>query len=819
MIHSALTYINRILNTSTHEWPRIGISWSLSFCFKISMIIGWTILLSSFVSRMGVKYLPYLFVLHAVFTILGTILYSELVYIFKKEKLLIATAALIAFSLFGAFIFAHYNDLFFFTFLLIGGSLLLSQMGILISIFNEELYTPLESERTFPIIESAETIAGLSAGILITLLSHYLHPRDFISIWIGFTLLVIPLIFIFINYHKNLPKIELIESKNTLKPVGIKNFRKNFQIIKKIPFLKGLLIVIILQWFFINLFEFQYTKAINASIIEDHSKKVAYEKSIEQKNISNNTHKLTRVQKPPDLEQELTKKLGSMHIIFSGFALIVQLFVASRLIRNLGIIGSMIINPLVMLFASIALTFRYNFFTAVIAKTGFEISNVIFKNPYHSSFYALSSKYRKQAKEFLEGIGKPIGAIFGTLIIILFQQLYLQKNLTFAINITLISVCILLISHLLLIQKKYTKMSTIPLWEKSDEQSKLTALEILSQKGHFGRTKVLINTLNDPKTNREIRIKTLEVLGIIKNTTSIPDILNCLQDEDVMIRKAALESLEEFENLDSYVNKNAFTLYLITSTLKNLFDKETNEDNLSLIIKILSNFNNTNTVEFIINKLKTSKSDNIKVSCISACAQFKDPNCTYYVLPYLNSPNLYIRVKTIIALWQFPKYKNLLQKEIDQLLKNQNIKKDPLLYIELISGLNLEKKFKYIYHFLYSDNIEIKIKAAIALTKSDSNKAYEILANRILENNPEINYNINNAIKDLPEKSQKEFRNILNQKASLYLNKIFKKIKNKKLESLDKNTLMKLLNIYKVTDSYEEYYQVMEKINLEKTNV
>jgi len=128
MIHSALTYINRILNTSTHEWPRIGISWSLSFCFKISMIIGWTILLSSFVSRMGVKYLPYLFVLHAVFTILGTILYSELVYIFKKEKLLIATAALIAFSLFGAFIFAHYNDLFFFTFLLIGGSLLLSQI-------------------------------------------------------------------------------------------------------------------------------------------------------------------------------------------------------------------------------------------------------------------------------------------------------------------------------------------------------------------------------------------------------------------------------------------------------------------------------------------------------------------------------------------------------------------------------------------------------------------------------------------------------------------------------------------------------------------
>ncbi len=739
------------------------IGWCLSFLFKSSLIVGWTITVASFVGRLGIDNLPYLFVAHAFFIILGTLLYAELSQHFKKDYLIIVTAIMTVIFLFLARILINYNDVFFFAFLLLGGSLLMSQLGIFISIFHEELFSPLESVRTFPIIESAETLGGLFAGIMINRLVFLIPSQNFIFFWMVGIFLIIPLIILYNRHAKKIPKLQL-KPKESLMGFNFSRIKENVGKLKNIPFLKGMFLIVLMQWVFVNLFEFQYTKAIHQEVVKNE------EIARTQESSNSGYAKLSRGIKMRSYEEDLTYDLGSLQIVFSFFALIVQFFVASRIIKNLGIVSSMMVHPMVMIFSSLAMLFRYNFLTAVIAKTGFELSQVIYKNPYNSSFYALPPHFRKQAKEFLEGIAKPIGALIGTTMILLFEKIYLGDNLTLAINATLVAILILLLSQLKLMQNKYTNLSTNHLQQKSTNQLKFESIEILSQKGHRNVTTVLSKILLDPREDREVKIRALEALSKIKDLNSIPEILECLRDQDIEIRRSALECLSKFENLHSYAMVNAFAQYRIFNFLKELFNKENDAENLSLIIKILASFHTTETVDFILIKLQNAKDLNIKEICINACGQFNDPNCAYYLFPYLNHQDLKLRCKTIDTLWKFHKYRSLLKKKIEDLVAKNPDEVLPVLSPMLLQDLKMHKEKQILLSWVEGEDDFLKIKAALALAKLENPKALTVLAEFLLFKKNLFDLEIKCMIKSFAPNLKKKFNDILHQKVCDSLN-------------------------------------------------
>ena len=47
--------INKLFNVSDSEWPRIFVSWAVTFLYRFGFVIGWTIITAMFVSRFGIN--------------------------------------------------------------------------------------------------------------------------------------------------------------------------------------------------------------------------------------------------------------------------------------------------------------------------------------------------------------------------------------------------------------------------------------------------------------------------------------------------------------------------------------------------------------------------------------------------------------------------------------------------------------------------------------------------------------------------------------------------------------------------------------------
>lgn len=776
------SYINKALNINSDEWPRITISWLIHFFLKIGFVIGWTILVAMFLSRIGIEKLPFLFIVNALLIIVGASLFSKIVNIIKKEHLIlgisVAAGAILCFST----LFASTPSWIFFGLILIAEAVFLSQLSILGWLFVEDLFSPLESERTFPIIESAETIGGIVGGFIIITLARHIAPYKFIFIWAIATLMIVITIFFFKTYAKKVPFLHFQKHK-TEKQESIK---KIFSA-KGNPFLKGLLLIILLQWLFVNILEFQYTKAIAQSI----TTQAGYEAS-------------------------LTYSLGSLHIIFSACALFIQLLAASRVIKYLGITGSMALHPLVCLLSLFGFTLRFNFLSAVITKTGHEMSHVIFKNSYHSSYYALKHKIRKQTKEFLEGFVKPVGAIIGMIFIIGLQRLTHNENLTLSINILMIAITAILFIRTLNLRGKYTKLSCERLSNSASKGTKLNAIEILSQKGHKNSGEKLTNMLSSEE-EKEIQVKIIKALGEIKDPATLPEIIEYIDNPDKKIRNSAIETLGKFKKLGKHFYAQAFSKHRAINKLKELFRKEQTEEIRESIIKVLANLDQNDIIDFLLKTLKESKNPKIKADCIYLCGLFHDPNAAYYIKPYLKSRSPRIKANTIIALWQFKKYGLKLKKELSKMLE----KKDRQILISAlytIGEIKAEQEIKKLLKCLKSEDFGIKKQATIALLKMENSEIISEVSSLLLKANNKTVEEIKKVGSAVSPKFWKEIKKALEKKASTEINRILSQNTEKKdFIELDTATLEKIKNIYKRVEEHHEVDKI-ERVLQQKEN-
>ncbi|MBI2453466.1 HEAT repeat domain-containing protein [Candidatus Peregrinibacteria bacterium] len=774
--------LSNILNLTEKEWPRVIIAWTIRFLFHTGFIIGWTTLLAMFVTRIGVEYLPFLLMTNAALMILGTMLYSELIHRVNKEQLLVITTLFAGITLYCATFFPYYSNIIFFGFILIAGAILLSQLNIIISIFIEELFSPLESQRTFPIIESAETIGGIIGGTILSILARFVLPYKFLFIWIILTLLIIPLIFSFRRYAKKLPYLEFEKIKKEKKS-SIEKIATGYKHIKNIPFLKGLVFVVLLQWIFVNLLEFQYITAI-------------------QKNLINQQN----------YESALTVKLGYLHIIFSGSALIVQLFAASRIMNALGIIGSMILQPLVMLFQLTGLTLKFNDTRAIISKASFQITNIMYQNSYHASYYNLNAEIRESAKEFLEGFIKPLGAMIGMGSLIALERAYQGEKLSFSINVIMMILTVALLALLLSLRDKYSAEAKKLLSSKENYYEKCNAIEILSQKGHFDSGKTLAESLEKTQKNDTLQIKILRALGRIQDTKTIPEILDCLMSKNEQVKVTTLETLGQFKDLGKHVFSQAFAKYRVIETLKKMFQEEKSEELRSHIIHVLARLNQSEVADFIIDTLKNTKNENIQADCIEACGLFHDPNAAYYIKNYLQSPNPKIIASVIIALWQFPKYRESLEEKLKNLIENKE-EKNLIAAFHATGELKLEKYTPILKKYLHAQNEEIKDNAIISLAKIGHEKALKPIT-EMLFRMAQKNIHIKNTIlKQVPNSLRHMIENHIHVRASEEINNILNESKKKHLSELKKDSLEKLKTIYEFVDEHEEVLKIHQLLN------
>lgn len=791
--------LNTILNIRAGEWPRISVAWSMLFLIRFGFIIGWTILLSTFLSRIGIEYLPLLFLSNATLIMVGTLIYRPIIRKNKRELVIAITILLASLILISAMFFTYSENILFFILIIISESVLLSQLSILMTLFNEDLFSPLESQRTFPLIDSAETIGGIAGGLALTLLSSTFPTYKFILLWVISLLLVLPIVLKFNNRTMEVPVISKSETEEN---EGVINEVKKF---RKIPFVRVLMLVVMMQWAIMNVVEFQYTKAIQQEIYNSKEATLVYEQnshSDEQQVILAEISDETI-----DYEHQFTRRLGTLHILFNAGALIIQLLIASRIIIALGITSSLLLHPVITFLNLVGMTLRFGFFTAAITRGTYEMTQNIFNNSYHSSYYAIQRSLRAPVKELMEGFMKPLGAIIGTLMIFTLFYEFNGSTATLTINLCLLVMSMIMIYFTSKLGRYYTSMTEQNLSSKKDLATRMSAVEILAQNGHDkenGALTKLLKRKDEPDIFKEEILKTL---GVRAEIESIGAILEMLDVESERLRFAAINALSKFHSLKKQIISQSFTRHEVLEKLDNSIRSEENEHIREKMVETYYHMAPERTIA-LLTKILREDSKN-RASTIRLLRIFNDPNLKHYLAKFMKHKDSNVKAATIIALWNVQSMHAELEHYLKQMFESKN-KEIVTLAVEVSGEIQFKRMKKKISLFICDEDKKLSNAAILAMAKFSEEKIIPKLLKLFLDESHDWHDKSEHIIESLPPK----FRNKIKDAMHLHITDRICEILiscNNEIGNLEEENIEKLKKLYSKIEAHHEI-QILEKI-------
>ena len=677
------------------------------------------------------------------------------------------------------------------------------------------MFTPIESESAFPIIETSETIGGIIAGVVLTSLGSFIAPYKFLYILIIISFLIIPTISIFKRSCNNdLPNLNLHKKEKLKEIKKLQRIEEGWEEIKKTGFLQGVVVVILCQFIIFNLVEFQYTKAVQQKVYNAHEKTIVLDHEIQlaSTKYQEEGHTSEVFIKNSAYEKELTYTLGFFQMIISVFALVTQLFIAGHIIKKVGIMQSILIHPLLMLANFSLLTLRFNISTAFISKTGFEVTRSIFQNAYLSSYYSLREDVREEIKEFMEGIVTPLGAIIGTGLILLFEYLLSGSQITLGINVSMLTIAFVMSYVIYNSQKEYTKISSQALKLVDNTLDKLNSIEILSQKGHNASSKILMRALQNHAEKNIVKVSILEALGRMKDKDTIPTIIEHIDNPNPDVQMAAVDALYQFEEIDKHILQNSFAKFRIAEALKKLFERSALIETKEAIIKILTRVNQEDTVKYLI-KLLENASTELKRDCIKVIACFKDATSAHFIEKFLTSKNVELKCAAMTSLWINDSYKKDIRKELKELLKSDK-DNDITNAIDVIGELRLKDFKEYVTALIDSKSParrEASLKVLIQLEDKLAIKPFiDLLLNSKHSYKKVKTYMQSEHIN---EKFKMLLHAELNKRVSLHIHGILLENNYKTLPEFSLDTLNKLKHFYRLIGKDREVMRISEIID------
>lgn len=767
--------LSRVLNIQQSEWSRVLVGWSMTFLTRIGFIIGSTILLATFLSKSGVALLPYFFLGNAILVMLGTFLYRPLLHRVRRELLITYTVLYSAAFLIASVAFLPQGNSVFFVFYMIGQAVFVTQLSILISLFNEELFSPLESQRTFPVIESAETLGGIAGGFLLSTFSHSIPAYKFMVLWVILLLLIIPIVLFFNARTLEVPKLEG-EHKH-----GPKKLKESLQAIRKVPFLKALLVVVLLHWAIMNIVEFQYTSAL-------------------QNAVAHTEH----------YEEDLTTRLGTLHMVFYSVALFIQLIAASRVLTSLGVISSMILHPIGVILNVLAMTYHYSFVSAALVKGGFEFTNIFYKNGYDSSYYAIPHSLRDDTKEVMQGLMKPFGAMVGTGAMLLTTFFFADATLVLALNGVIILAALLMLLLLQRMSGLYTEMCEHNLSHKLDLSTRLNAVEILGQKGHSHSVPSLERML---KRNQEpiiLKEKIVQTLGLREEVTSIEALLTLLDHRSDRLRFTVMEALNRFELLKKSPLRHSFTRTRVLHTLEAHLLSERDELVREAIVDCLFEMDPQRFTETVLHGLDQEGPHKAKL--IRMLKLFSDPNLKHYLAPALESKDPEIRAAAVVALWKDSSMRSSLVHLLEQLLHSPK-PKHVLAGVVAAGEVQYKPALETLRTLAKDKDVSLQKAALLSLAQLEDNEVIPSLIHRFLDPDHEWFNEMNSVLSSLPTRFAEDVNTAFKTYVLDTIHALLAPHHGKNLSELGRESLETLSVLYSKISAHHEAYQVQKALD------
>lgn len=781
-----ISILNKIFNVQENEWSKVFVSWMVRFLYRLGFVIGWTVIVATFVSKYGIDSLPYLFVINAIFTMIGSFLYSTFLDRFKLEYLMIGTVVLASIVLFVATLFAATNEVLYFALLLVSVSIFLSQFKIILDSYVEELFTPLESERVFPVIEAADTVGGIVAGLAIVFMSGVVEITTFIRIWSVLLLLIIPCV---LSYRTVVNKISFVRKRRVVpKHSGVlSRFKEEFSNARDAGFIKRLFLLVFLQWLLFNLLEFQYTKAV-------------------YQNVSN-----VVLEAGSGFEHAFVHDLGVLFILFSSSALVIQFFLGGRILNYLGVVGGMILHSVVTLFSLFGLLLSFNFTTAVLAKNNFTITSVLHNNAYHSSYYAIKENFRTQTREFLEGVIRPIGAVAGTVLLIALQKMFVGTELIFYVNVVMVVVAIVMFYVTYAQQDRYTSVAVHDLLHGKSCKLRLNAVDILAQKGHEAVLPSMTKILLNEKEPISLRVNILKAFAELRDFNAVPTIMKCFSCSKPVLREAAVDALLSYRHLNRGLKESLVIRYDLITSLKSLFKEEKDEIVRSKVVRLFSVISNVSTIDFLLSVLKSARG-RLKADAIFALGNYNDPSIVKFVRPYLKARDAWQRVSALIVMGRFKKNDHEVTHGVLNFL-NSKKSSDVALGLYALGELKVRTKREICERYLDSADSKLRMHAAIALVKMGYRNAVPVIIELLFCCDLKLAAETKRLLDNVDVPISKNIDKIVKQLVAKKVDKLVIENEDDCIEDIGVKTLKNLGWMYCLVEEYDEVEVINTLLN------
>jgi len=787
-----LRVLEKVFNVYESELGRMSYAWSLKFIHKFALVMGWTTVVALFVARYSIVYLPFLFMVQAAMMVSGTIIYSFLADRVESRKIILFSAISSIVLLIGAAMFFD-NDMIFFPLILIANGFFIQQISVFLSSYIEDFFSPVEASRIFPIIESAETVAGIIGGIVLAESLLGGGSREVFFLW-GILMMAL-IVVMFLSHPRNAGFYNSLYEMKVLpkvKRIDWEGIKKSFTNISKIPFLQVMTCVFFIQWFVAQLIEFQFTKVVDEGVLNSGTL-AAHAAS-------------------------LAHGLGTLQILFFGSALFVQLLLASRILRFLGTIGGLLFHGLLTLMSAISMMLGFGYFTTVMAKNNFEVSGVISDNAYEASYYAFPHGTQKTLREFFEGILAPGATLIATLFLLFAEFFFIEKDALIAINVVFLLLTVFTVFMTFFLQKSYTDLVKKNLKTVEKKISKLHAIDILEQRGHIHSTEALLSALRTEE-DHDIIVRILRTLGRIGSAEAIPDIEMMLDSKNRYIRNAAAAVIGELQFLKDE-NKGIYvTRHKLIEKMKALYVKSSDVEFKMSLIRSLCALEENN-VAGLIDLLQNSSDSLIKEECMDILGSYGDKSAIHYLKPFMKSDDYFVKAKAIGTILHISRNDQTAKVEMDRMFGNHDVKCRQAVFAEFWNARS-GKIISLMRKSLSSDDEATKFYAALGLIKAGYSDAASVLADLLLFKNNLFFGRARKVLEDIGIGMKKiigsEIEKVMMVRAGLY----WRDNRNiaDRLELLGESMLLRLKEAFKLIGLEEEIELINTMIEYRESSV
>ncbi|MEM7033601.1 MAG: cyclic nucleotide-binding domain-containing protein [Chloroflexota bacterium] len=394
-----MIFLSKLFNIRANEWSRVLLIYLILFLIVTSSSWGKIIVEAAFLERVGVEFLPWVFVVNAFFSIIAIAIYTAFADRVKNDRLLLwilgASIILIAggvLALVWGWELIAYPILYVMYFVVLVDTFNL-HWGTYINGF----YDTQSAKRIIPVISTSGRIAGIVAGLTMPLLNFILSPIQIIILWLVVLFGAIVVIWFMPRIlqerkQRTSTHLHLLPSQkkepSTKANAYLDNIQEGYRYVIQSPFLRWLAVSTLISIILITLIYYRANELLLA-------------------------------------EFQTTERISSFVGVLTGVSNLIMLPILlslSRIIGRIGLGNANFIFPGATFITAFGLIFLTSFPVSM-ASLGY-----VDRTAFHRTFFApintllynaVPPRLKGRARAFIVGFLTPVGSLIGGVILLL----------------------------------------------------------------------------------------------------------------------------------------------------------------------------------------------------------------------------------------------------------------------------------------------------------------------------------------------------------------------------------------------------------------